>query len=69
MHSAQNQQSGRISRRKFLGALGMGAVALGTSSVLPGHAQQRVPIPEEVFGRMFPDLPPFFAHLKERQRL
>jgi hypothetical protein len=63
MHSAQNQQSGRISRRQFLRALGMGAVAVGTSHVLPGHAQQRVPIPEDVFGRLFPRLDPFFAHL------
>ena len=45
MNIKGDNQSGRISRRKFLGALGMGAVASGTSSVLPGHAQQRFVYP------------------------
>ena len=69
MHSAQHQQSGRISRRQFLRALGIGAVALGTSRVLPGHAQQRFVVPEDTFGRMFPRLPSFFAHVRERELL
>ena len=60
MHSAHKQQSGGISRRQFLGALGMGAVALGTANVLPGHAQQRFVLSEDRFGRLFPHLPRLF---------
>jgi hypothetical protein len=67
MSTEHNKQFRGMSRRKFLGTLGMGAVVVGTSSVLPGHAQQRFTIPEEVFGRMFPQLPSFFAHLGLRR--
>jgi hypothetical protein len=53
------------SRRKFLGALGAGAVVSGTSSsLLPSrraYAQQRFVIRDDRFGRMFPDLHPFFS--------
>ena len=66
MSTEQYKQSGRISRRKFLRALGIGIVVSGTSSVLPGrtaHAQharhRRFVIPEDRFGRLFPQLPSF----------
>jgi hypothetical protein len=58
--------SGTLSRRKFLGVLGKGAVALGVPSLLGTPAVQaaqsqprRFVIPEDRFGRMFPGLPPF----------
>jgi hypothetical protein len=66
MSTEQYKQSGRISRRKFLRAIGIGLVVSGTSSVLPGraaHAQharhRRFVIPEDRFGRLFPQLPSF----------
>src|SRR5262245_54811575 len=66
MSPEQDKQSGGISRRKFLRALGMGVVVSGSASVLPGraaHAQQsqqrRFVIPEDRFGRLFPQLRPF----------
>lgn len=66
MSPAQDKQSGGISRRQFLRALGMGVVVSGTASVLPGpaaHAQRaqhrRFVIPEDQFGRLFPQLRPF----------
>ena len=68
MRTEHNQQSGGISRRQFLGALGMGAVALGTSSVLPGHAQQRFVLSADRFGRLFPQLPAFFDQATESLR-
>jgi hypothetical protein len=61
MSTAHNQQTRRITRRKFHGALCLGAVALGTSSVLSGHAQHRFVLYEDRFGRLFPQLPAFFA--------
>jgi hypothetical protein len=68
MSPEQYKQSGRISRRKFLRAIGLGIVVSGTSSVLPGraaHAQhathRRFVIPEDRFGRLFPQLPTFAA--------
>ena len=63
-----DNQSSRITRRKFLGTLGMGAVALGTSSILPAHAQQRFVIPEDRFGRLFPQLPAFFDRTSDSLR-
>ena len=63
-----DNQSSRISRRKFLGTLGMGAVALGTSSILPAHAQQRFVIPDDRFGRLFPQLPAFFDRTSDSLR-
>ncbi len=57
----------KLSRRKFLGTLGAGAVVSGSSSLLPlrrAYAQQSRPqrfvIREDRFGRMFPELDPFF---------
>ena len=61
MHTGQAQQYRGISRRQFLGALGIGAVAVGTTSVLPAQAQQRFVLSEDRFGRLFPELPPFAA--------
>jgi hypothetical protein len=68
MSTEQYKQSGRISRRKFLRAIGIGIVVSGTSSVLPGRAAQaqhathrRFVIPEDRFGRLFPQLPTFAA--------
>jgi hypothetical protein len=56
-----------ISRRRFLGRVGAGVIAVRASSslIFPGPAQaqrstQFVRIREDRFGRMFPDLPPFF---------
>ena len=68
MNIKGDNQSSRISRRKFLGTLGMGAVALGTSSVLPAHAQQRFVIPDDRFGRLFPQLPAFFDRTSDSLR-
>jgi Animal haem peroxidase len=66
MSPEQDKQSGGISRRKFLRALGMSVVVSGTASVLPvraAHAQRsqhrRFVIPEDRFGRLFPQLRPF----------
>ncbi len=68
MSTEQDKQSGRISRRQFLRAIGMGVVVSGTSRVLPGPAdhaqparQRRFVIREDRFGRLFPELPPFAA--------
>jgi Animal haem peroxidase len=58
-------QSGRITRRKFLGAIGTGAVMASTTSLFTArgaHAQvrpRRFVIREDRFGRVFPELPPF----------
>jgi len=58
-------QSGRISRRTFLRAIGTGAVMASTTSLLTArgaHAQvrpRRFVIREDRFGRIFPELPPF----------
>ena len=68
MNIKGDNQSSRISRRKFLGTLGMGAVALGTSSILPAHAQQRFVIPDDRFGRLFPQLPAFFDRTSDSLR-
>src|SRR5262245_19299221 len=66
MSPEQDKQFGGISRRKFLRALGMGVVVSGTASVLPGHVahaqwsqHRRFVIPEDRFGRLFPQLRPF----------
>jgi hypothetical protein len=66
MNVKDNNQSG-ISRRKFLGAVGKGAVALGMPNILGVHRalgaqpsrQRRFVIQEDRFGRIFPQLPPF----------
>ena len=58
-------QSGRISRRTFLRAIGTGGVMASTTSLLTArgaHAQvrpRRFVIHEDRFGRIFPELPPF----------
>jgi Animal haem peroxidase len=56
----------RPTRRRFLGALSIGAIASGTSSLItpfPAVAQRSLPrafvIREDRFGRMFPNLRPF----------
>jgi len=61
MSTEQAKQSLRISRRKFLGTLGIGIVVSGPSIILPGraaYAQQlqhrRFVIREDRFGRLFP---------------
>ena len=61
-HHQHRSQSGGIDRRKFLGALGSGAVALGGSSLFGiGDAlAQHFVLREDKFGRMFPRLDPFF---------
>jgi Animal haem peroxidase len=67
MNMRGDNQSDRISRRKFLGAIGKGAVALGMPNILGAHAafgaqpspQRRFVIREDRFGRIFPELPPF----------
>ena len=63
-----------ISRRRFLGALGATAVTSWTSSALllrTADAQapprpRRFVIREDRFGRMFPELPPFFRETSPR---
>jgi hypothetical protein len=67
MNTKNENQTGRITRRKFLRAIDTGAVALGAPSVLGLHAahtaqqsrQRRFIIREDRFGRIFPQLPPF----------
>jgi len=66
MTTEHAKQSDQLSRRKFLGALGAGAMASSASSLLASHAahaQQSRPrafvIREDRFGRMFPGLRPF----------
>src|SRR5262245_39535475 len=66
MNVNANNQTGSLSRRKFLSAVGKGAVALAAPAVFgirPARAQQARPrrfvIAEDRFGRMFPQLPPF----------
>ena len=62
------QRSGSISRRRFLRGVGAGVVVASTSSsLLTREAQaqsaassQFVRLREDRFGRMFPNLPPFF---------
>jgi Animal haem peroxidase len=62
-----DNQPSRITRRKFLGAIGKGAVALGMANTLGVHTafgaqpsqQRRFVIREDRFGRIFPELPPF----------
>src|SRR6185436_897864 len=63
-----------ISRRHFLGALGAGAIASSTSSLVSpsaAHAQQvarppRFVIREDRFGRIFPQLDPFYPEASPR---
>ena len=71
----RSEWSRTISRRHFLGALGAGAVASGVSSTLFARAveaQTSRPrafvIREDRFGRMFPDLDPFFRDNSSRLR-
>lgn len=58
-------QSGSVSRRMFLKALGTGALAASTSTLLAASGAQaqsgvrRFVIREDRFGRIFPNLPPF----------
>ena len=67
MNTNNDVRSRKISRRKFLGALGTSVVALGMPSSLAvraAHAAQqsqrsRFVIREDRFGRIFPQLPPF----------
>ena len=72
MSVEHDKRSDGLSRRKFLGALGAGAVASSTSSLLLGrtaHAQQqarRFVIREDRFGRLFPELDPFFMENSAR---
>ena len=62
------RRSGPISRRRFLGGIGAGVVVANTSrGLLTGEAQaqsaspsQFVRLREDRFGRIFPNLPPFF---------
>ncbi len=58
-----------ISRRRFMHALGAGAVATAAvaGGVVTAAAQrgQRNVIPADRFGRMFPTLPPFASHTKK----
>ncbi len=63
--SMSTSQSGRISRRTFLAAIGAGAVATSASDLFrAGHAHarprpRRFVIRDDRFGRIFPELPPF----------
>ena len=66
MNVNESNQTGNLSRRKFLSAVGKGAVALAAPAVFgirPARAQQartrRFVIAEDRFGRMFPQLPSF----------
>jgi hypothetical protein len=67
MRLKENDQTGKLSRRKFLGTLGKGAVALAMPNILGVRAaigaqelqQRRFVIREDRFGRIFPDLSAF----------
>ena len=66
MNVNESNQTSNLSRRKFLSAVGKGAVALAAPAVFgirPARAQQARPrrfvIAEDRFGRIFPQLPPF----------
>ena len=67
MNIKGDNQSTRISRRRFLCAIGKGAVALGMPNILGVHAAlgaeqsqpRRFVLREDRFGRIFPKLPPF----------
>ena len=51
-----------LSRRKFLGGLGVtaaGAAAVAAAPAITGMGQADAATPADRFGRMFPDLPPF----------
>jgi hypothetical protein len=62
----EDSQTGKLSRRKFLNAVGKGALALAAPAILgirPARGQQARPrrfvTAEDRFGRIFPQLPPF----------
>src|SRR4030095_10674609 len=62
----EDNQTGQLSRRKFLKAVGKGALALAAPAILgirSARGQQTQPrrfvIAEDRFGRIFPQLPPF----------
>ena len=61
-HHQHLSQSGGIDRRTFLRALGSTVVALGGSGLLGTRnaIAQRFVLREENFGRLFPELDPFF---------
>jgi Animal haem peroxidase len=67
MSVKENNQTGKLNRRKFLGALGKGAVALAMPNILgvraaigaPESQQRRFVIHEDRFGRIFSELPAF----------
>ena len=61
-HHQHLSQSGGIDRRTFLRALGSSVVALGGSGLLGTRNAigQRFVLREENFGRLFPQLDPFF---------
>jgi Animal haem peroxidase len=68
--SSTESSSNTFSRREFLGALGVGAVAVpGMVGISDAQAQQMRPrrfvLREDRFGRMFPRLPPFARASKE----
>jgi hypothetical protein len=74
-NKANDEQSAPapVSRRRFLGGLGAAAVATGAAGgFLPRPAQAqfqpRFVIREDRFGRMFPELPPFFRENNSRLR-
>ena len=65
MAKAHEKKSGPISRRHFLGAVGAAVVAANASSsllapVAQAQSDRFVRIREDRFGRMFPNLDPFF---------
>src|SRR5262245_46318559 len=67
MHTSQ---SARISRRTFLAALRTGAVMAATSGFVPAGAfaqlrHRHFVLREDRFGRIFPDLPPFFTSVTD----
>jgi hypothetical protein len=63
-------QSAQISRRTFLAALGTGAAMTVSSSFVPAEAfaplrPRHFVLREDRFGRIFPDLPPFFTSVTD----
>jgi hypothetical protein len=73
-NQAHDEQSASISRRRFLRGLGVTALTTSAPSAFFLHGAQaqtpsrRFVIREDRFGRLFPDLPPFFRENTSRLR-
>jgi hypothetical protein len=74
MHTPERRRArarAQLSRRQFLGGIGLGAAAgavtFGSPAAYADHQNQPIQAPADRFGRMFPDLPPFIP-VDDRRR-